>query len=194
MHPRLSCLLAATLSTAALLAAPAAQANIVANGGFETGDFTGWTVSGAGAFTGVDGTTPQAGSYAAYVGDPATLRQTLNTVAGQHYTIDFWLQAEADVTGAAAPNSFEFDWAGAAVMSLTDAAATNGYVHYSFDLVANSALTDLAFQFSNSPAFWDLDSVSANRVPEPGSLALVALAAGLASLQARRRRPALQST
>ena len=173
--------LLALVAIPALIAAPSAQANIVANGGFETGDFTGWTVSGAGAFTGVDGTTPQAGSYAAYVGDPATLRQTLNTVAGQHYTIDFWLQAEADVTGAA-------------VMSLTDAAATNGYVHYSFDLVANSALTDLAFQFSNSPAFWDLDSVSANRVPEPGSLALVALAAGLATLQARRRRPALQST
>ena len=31
-----------------LIACGAASANLVVNGGFETGDFTGWTVTGAG--------------------------------------------------------------------------------------------------------------------------------------------------
>lgn len=45
---------------------PAAAANIVLNGGFETGDFTGWTLTNTeGGNTGVDDSVPHTGTYEA---------------------------------------------------------------------------------------------------------------------------------
>ena len=48
--------------------AGAAQANLVTNPGFETGDFTGWALSGDTTFTGVDGFSPHSGSFGAFLG------------------------------------------------------------------------------------------------------------------------------
>lgn len=189
---RIAASLARGLFAAAIFVSVAAHAslNIVANGGFETGDFTGWTVSIDPVFDGVDSLQPHSGSFAAYFGNPSgasTISQTLATVAGSVYSIDFWLQAEADVLGASAPNAFSFNWnGGAAELVLTDSPAF-GYTHYSFLLQATAATTQLAFTFANTPAFWDFDDVSV-AAPEPGSAALVALACGLVALTLRRRR------
>jgi hypothetical protein len=189
MHDRVSRALAGCLTAAAMLAATAAHADIVVNGGFETGDFTGWTQFGDTTFSGVDTLAPQSGSYGAYFGpfSPGGIVQTLATDVSSHYIVEFWLQNEADGFGQATPNSFELDWGGSPAFSITDAPAT-GYTHYSFSLVATSALTDLAFSFQDSPAFWDLDNVTVTLVSEPGSLALAGLAGALAALQGRRRR------
>src|SRR5579863_7709011 len=85
------CLL--TVGTAAL-----AQVN---NGSFETGDFTGWTVSGDTAFVGVcdvancpGGFAPENGKFAAYfgpVGDTATISQNIATTPGDSYALSFYL-------------------------------------------------------------------------------------------------------
>lgn len=179
------------LFAAALFASTAAHANLVSNGGFETGDFTGWTAAVT-AFDGVDGAAPQDGTSAAFFGNTngtSTISQGLATVAGTKYDVSFWLANEADVTGLAAPNTFLFDWDGANVTTLTDASAF-GYTQYSFQLTATSALTQLSFAFGHTPAFWDFDSVSVEvaAVPEPGSLALTALAGALAVIIPRRRR------
>ena len=192
MHIRTSHSLAGFLLAGSLAASVAAYAvpNSVSNGGFESGDFTDWTPFGDMSFSGVDTLSPQAGTYAAYFGplSPGGISQTLATTPGRDYNIDFWLQNEADSNGATTPNSFAFNWNGGPTeMVLTDASAF-GYTHYSFTLPATSATTNLSFEFTHSPAFWDLDSVSAT-VPEPGSLALVALAGSLVAL-ARRRRAA----
>ncbi|WP_310268403.1 PEP-CTERM sorting domain-containing protein [Roseateles saccharophilus] len=162
------------------------------NGGFETGDFTGWSFVTDPLYDGVDTLVPHDGTYAAYFGGASSsITQTLTTVAGSNYKVSFWLMLEPDVTGASAPNAFSFDFGAATGMSLSNASAF-GYTLYEVTFIAAGASTDLSFNFSQGPAFWDLDSVSVT-LPEPGSLALLA-AAGLGGLAAsRRRRPASTS-
>jgi hypothetical protein len=168
-----------------------ANANLVVNGDFETGDFTGWSQSGDTSFDGVDGTVPQSGNYAAYFGSTSgsSISQILTTLAGELYQVDFWLATENDVNGVAIPNHFEFDWNGALVTELTDAPGGGGYTHYTFTLLATSASSTINFSFLSVPAFWDFDTVSAEAagVPEPGSLALVALGCALAGWSRRKR-------
>lgn len=186
--------LAGYLLGAAMLIGVAVQAraNLLVNGDFETGDFSGWTASTDPVFDGVDGQNPQAGSFAAFFGSTAgsTISQTIATTPGGLFQVDFWLQTEADVNGVSAPNQFEFDWDGVAAMTLVDAAAGNSYTHYSFTLAATTSSTTISFYFLSVPAFWDFDTVSVTpgaAAPEPGSLALVGLACALAAIARRKR-------
>jgi len=167
---------------------------LVVNGGFESGNFSGWSQHGDTSFTGVSmsawGGTPNSGDYYAYFG-PVTseggIFQSLTTVVGETYTIEFALAAEGD-----APNSFSFDWGGSTLYSLENASTFN-YQTLSFSQVATSASTDLRFNFYHEPWFWYLDDVSVvmaqpphGTVPAPGALALFGL--GLACLVGIRRR------
>jgi len=176
------------LVAAALLACGAAHADLVSNGGFESGDFTDWSATTDAAYDGVDGNAPHEGSYAAFFGNPfsvSTLTQSVATVAGATYKISFWLQLEADVTGASGLNSFEADFGSTVGSSFVDAAAF-GYTLIEFLATATSSSTDLTFRFNSTPGFWDIDSIQV-ALPEPGSLALLA-AAGLSGIAATRRR------
>jgi hypothetical protein len=186
MSSRTTRLLASSWAAAALFAASAAHAGLVTNGGFETGDFTGWSVVTDPLYDGVDTLAPHDGSFAAYFGGAnSSITQTLATVAGSNYKLSFWLQLEADPTGAAAPNAFSLAIGSATALSLNDASAF-GYALYEVTFLAGGASTDLSFNFSQGPAFWDLDSVSVT-LPEPGSMALLA-AAGVGAWTAGRRR------
>lgn len=189
MSSRTTRLLARSLVAAALFATGAAQANLVTNGGFETGDLSGWTTALDPLYDGVGDSSVlavQAGNYTAYFGGAGSaISQTLATVAGSSYKLSFWLAAEEDVLGAAAPNAFSVDVGAGALLSLMDASAS-GYALYEAIFIAQGASTVLTFNFTQGPAFWDLDSVSVT-LPEPGSLALLA-AAGVGGLAASRRR------
>lgn len=164
---------------AAALAVPA-QAQTVVNGGFETGDFSGWTVSG-GAFTGVGALAAQSGAFGAYFGEASpgsSLSQTLGTVAGTVYTVSFWLQLD----DGALPNSFSFGWNGVTQpLGFNDTAAF-AYTHFTATVTAAGPSSTLSFSFVNPESFWLLDNVAVTPVPEPqawllGSLGLVLLAA-----------------
>jgi hypothetical protein len=186
----------------ALSVSISAQADIVVNGGFETG-FTGWAVTGgcmgvaassppgAGCIGADPGTDPgyHSGGYAAYLGaTPGTLSQTLATTAGSTYTLSYWL-ANDSVGGADVPNSFSVSWDGAQIAAsvLTDL-AWGPYVQYTFSgLVASTASTPLVFSPSNTPADWVLDDVSVNAVPD-GGMTIMLLGGALVGLETLRRR------
>ncbi|MEO5960247.1 MAG: carbohydrate binding domain-containing protein, partial [Opitutaceae bacterium] len=74
------------------------------NPGFETGDFTGWTLSGNSGFISITNDA-HSGDFAASfgaVGSQTLLAQTVvATVPGATYTVDFWLR---NLAGAQAPS------------------------------------------------------------------------------------------
>jgi hypothetical protein len=185
--------------------------NLVANCGFETGDFTDWTVGGAisggfdGNYYGVLGNLnnpPErgiplgpvnSGSWAAYFGTdvtqtiaPITLSQTLTAPAGVLYTITFYL----DQNALTSQNTFSVTFAGATLTSVTDMAPTNGYVLEKFTYDDVSVVNPvLEFSFENQPDYFFLDDVAVAgpaTVPEPSGLPLAGAAIGLLLLAAPR--------
>src|SRR5262249_5185783 len=132
---------------------------------FETGTFSGWTLGGNfgasvwGPQTAVDGNA-ESGQYAANIGaigSDATLGQVIQTTAGQHYTLTFWLENNGgDPTR---PNDFSVQWNGVTVLSLVNAPA-QGYTKYTFDVVGTAGTSQLLFSGRQDPSFWNLDAVS----------------------------------
>jgi len=162
-----------------------AAINIVTNGGFETGDFTGWTLTGNTGFSGVQcpgaGFVPQGNCDAFFgpVGSNAILSQTLGTQAGSTYLITFQFENDGGT-----PNAFSASFGGTTLTSGTNLAASPFHL-LSFAVLATSSSTPLTFMFRQDPAFMQLDAVSVS-VPEPGTMAL--LGAGIAGLWWRRRK------
>ncbi|WP_310390079.1 choice-of-anchor C family PEP-CTERM protein [Roseateles sp.] len=198
------------LILAALIAAPAlsfaAGPEMVVNGSFEqysgasfngfaklaagASELTGWTVGA----TSVDIIN---GNYGAVSGNsidmlgtpgPGSVAQTLSTVIGQTYWLQFDLSSNRGGDNDAAGKELTVaGLGGGAAMSFS--ALTPGVAHQSYSFTADSTSTLL--QFSSGPSGFSgsvLDNVSVTAVPEPQTYAL--MLGGLAAMAfvARRRQ------
>jgi len=175
-----------------ILVSPSLASELVANGGFESGDFSSWTTLPASSGTdfGVNGNNPHSGTNDAFfaaVGQyDDSIMQTLPTVEGQSYKIDFYL-AHANYDAHA---DFTASWNGNTILSLVDSNFFY-YTKYSFTEVATSATTTLQFSGRESVSFIYLDDVSVQPIPEPSTFVLLSAGVfGFLAYVCRKRKQA----
>jgi hypothetical protein len=138
---------------------------LVQNPGFETGDFTGWTLKGDGGNVNfVDNgiyITPHSGSYAAALGEVgstlATLSQTLPTSVGQTYLLSLWLDSP-NVTSYT-PNRFNVIWNGVNLYDKSNIARI-GWTNLQFTVKATASSTVLQFGSRDDNYYLGLDDVT----------------------------------
>lgn len=145
---------------------------LVQNGGFETGDFTSWTLNGGGNpdnFVDNGGSwsiTPHSGSYFALLGQAgglAYLSQTLPTTAGQTYLLSCWFNSPDGLT----PNEFNVAWNGTTLFDQLNipAIASPGWTNLLFLVSATGPGTVLQFGAQDDTSYLGLDDVSVVPVP-----------------------------
>jgi VCBS repeat-containing protein len=140
-----------------------AGASVAVNGGFETGDLTGWVGSGVH----VDPTFigGELGNYAARLVGSGSLEQDVATTAGQHYTLSFYVAGDPD----ASSDSFTAFWDGSQILGQTDVAG--GFTKYTFDVVGDGLhpVSQLIFDFSTDGSGLFVDQISVSPTPGPAT-------------------------
>jgi hypothetical protein len=140
-----------------------ATGTVVQNGGFETGSFSSWSLTGntGNCLVSSGSNYVHSGTYGAALGPVGSLgylSQTLTTVPGQIYRLSFWLYSPGGST-----TEFNVVWNGSTLMDLNNPPAA-GWSNYVFTVTAASSSTALQFGFRNDPSFFGLDDISVTPV------------------------------
>ncbi len=135
------------------------------NGGFETGDFTGWTADTHAAVE-QDEIGGAFGHYTARLGPTASLEslsQNVSTTPGQHYTVSFTVLPDVD----ASSNLFTASWDGQTLVSNSDF-FSGGFQTYTFDVAADpfGGTSTLEFDYATDGDGFLLDGISVS--PDTG--------------------------
>ncbi|HZT30290.1 MAG TPA: hypothetical protein VFA33_10430 [Bryobacteraceae bacterium] len=158
--------------------------NILANGNFETGDFTGWTLIGSEdlRLNYVGSFDPFQGAYNAYLGNltaPAYILQTLSTIPGLDYDVSWWLHSDGGL-----PSQFRVLWGGQVIYDQTNLlqfVGQLGYAQFQFRETATGPSTVLELGGYDRQGWLYLDDVSVqpdaplHPVPEPATAPLAAI-------------------
>ncbi|WP_375413869.1 beta strand repeat-containing protein [uncultured Bradyrhizobium sp.] len=136
---------------------------VAVNGGFETGDLTGF--SSANVIVDPLFLGGEFGNYSARLSGSGFLEQDVATTAGQHYSVSFYVAGDPD----ASTDSLTVYWDGAQILAQTDVAL--GFTKYTFDLVgdASDPTTQLFFDFSGDGAGLLVDQISISPTPGPAT-------------------------
>ena len=179
---------------------------IVQNGGFETGDFSDWTLAGnpnngttfyngvVGAGTLADGSGPNfihSGSYGAFLGDTnlAFLSQIIQTVPNQKYLLSFWLDNPVGGTGQQFLVNWNTNRTSTNQIYLANSPGVLAWKKLTFVVLATDTNATLQFAAQNPPDGFGLDDVSLITVSPPAitvqpATNLTVLAGGTAAFSA----------
>jgi len=157
--------------------------NLVANGSFEAGAFTGWQLNANDTLVtnqNYDGFSPETGADYALLGSRyqnGTLSQSITDTPGEALTLTFWLASDGQ-----AYNDFTASFDGHTLLALTNIAA-QGWTLYSETMIATGTDT-LRFSFRDDPQYLALDNVSVtpSALPEPSAGALLLAGLGIAAV------------
>ena len=186
-------------------AAPAAAVELLVNGGFETGDTTGWFNPQHLAVGGADAAHSGTHGLVMPLGE-GSLGQFVNTNIGDSYVLSFWVSVPAvDPTRyreialfVAAANLQTNNYLGYPVAENFDPFPYRQFVSQTYVADSNHSFINIftsntGYGPYHSPADWYVDDVSFTGpayayVPEPGVWALLIAGFGLTGAALRRKR------